>query len=204
MTIHALLVSNLVLWAAVIALTAVVLALVRQLGILHERIAPAGALLLERGLKVGEKAPVVTAPDLDGQSRSIGAAAADGRSTLLVFVSPTCPVCKALLPVVKASKRSERQWLDVILASDGVEEEHRQYVAAHGLNGIPYVLSTSLGMTYQVGRLPFAALIDSAGILRARGLVNSREHLESLFEAQRRGVASLQQFFDSHADSRAA
>jgi methylamine dehydrogenase accessory protein MauD len=188
----------------VVALSLVVLALVRQLGILHERIAPAGALLLERGLKVGEAAPVVAVADLDGQSHSIGAASPDGRSTLVVFVSPTCPVCKALLPVVKTSRRSERQWLDVILASDGAEEEHRQFTAAHGLSGIPYVLSAPLGMTYQVGRLPFAALIDSAGILRARGLINSREHLESLFEAQRQGVASLQQYFESRAGSRAA
>jgi methylamine dehydrogenase accessory protein MauD len=202
--VHALLVSNLVLWVVVIALTLVVFALVRQLGILHERIAPAGALLLERGLKVGETAPVVAVSDLDGQKRSIGAPAADGRSTLLVFVSPTCPVCKALLPVLKTSRRSERQWLEIILASDGAEEEQRRFVAASGLSEMPYVLSAPLGMAYQVGRLPFAALIDSQGILRARGLVNSREHLESLFEAQRRGVASLQQFFESRADSRAA
>ena len=202
--VHALLVSNLVLWVVVIALTLVVFALVRQLGILHERIAPAGALLLERGLKVGETAPVVAVSDLDGQSRAIGAPAADGRSTLLVFVSPTCPVCKALLPVLKTSRRSERQWLEIILASDGAEEEQRRFIAASGLSEIPYVLSAPLGITYQVGRLPFAALIDSQGILRARGIVNSREHLESLFEAQRRGVASLQQFFESRADSRAA
>ncbi|MBW4051022.1 MAG: methylamine dehydrogenase accessory protein MauD [Proteobacteria bacterium] len=202
--IHALLISTIVLWAAVLALALVVLALVRQLGILHERIAPAGALLLERGLKVGETPPEVPVADLDGHTRSIGSASPDGRSTLLIFVSPTCPVCKALLPVVKASRRSERQWLDVVLASDGSEEEHRAFIAAHGLSGIPYVLSAPLGMTYQVGRLPFAALIDSAGILRARGLINSREHLESLFEAQRRGVASLQQYFESRADSRAA
>jgi methylamine dehydrogenase accessory protein MauD len=202
--VHALLVSNLVLWVVVIALTLVVFALVRQLGILHERIAPAGALLLERGLKVGESAPVVAVSDLDGQSRSIGAPATDGRSTLLVFVSPTCPVCKALLPVLKTSRRGERQWLEVILASDGAEEEQRRFVGANGLSEIPYVLSAPLGMAYQVGRLPFAALIDSQGILRARGLINSREHLESLFEAQRRGVASLQQFFESRADSRAA
>jgi methylamine dehydrogenase accessory protein MauD len=52
-------------------------------------------------------------------------------------------------------------------------------------------------MTYQVSRLPFAALVDEAGVLRARGLVNSREHLESLFEAKRLGVASIQDYFAS-------
>ena len=61
---------------------------------------------------------------------------------------------------------------------------------------MPYVVSAPLGRSYQVNRLPYAALLDQAGILRARGLVNSREHLESLFEAQRLGVASLQEYFE--------
>ena len=39
-----LLVSNLVLWVLVIVLALIVLALARQVGILHERVAPAGAL----------------------------------------------------------------------------------------------------------------------------------------------------------------
>jgi hypothetical protein len=46
--------------------------------------------------------------------------------------------------------------------------------------------------------------VDDHGILRARGLVNSREHLESLFEAKRRGVGSLQEFFEHAHKSRAA
>ena len=56
-------------------------------------------------------------------------------------------------------------------------------------------VSAALGLAYQVSRLPFAALVDEHGVLRARGLVNSREHLESLFEAKRLGVASLQEYF---------
>jgi hypothetical protein len=42
----ALLVSNATLWVVVIALSVALLAVVRQLGVLHERIAPAGALML--------------------------------------------------------------------------------------------------------------------------------------------------------------
>jgi len=96
---------------------------------------------------------------------------------------------------VKSSRKDERAWMDVILASDGDSLEQRQFVRSQGLVGIPYVVSAALGLTYQVGRLPFAALLDEQGILRARGLVNSREHLESLFEAKRLGVASLQEYF---------
>ena len=188
-------ISNIVLWIVVLSLLIVVLALMRQLGVLHERIAPVGALMLNRGLAVGESAPAMDVPDLDGVSTHIGGTRTDGKSLLLLFVSPTCPVCKSLLPVVKSSGKDERDWLNIILASDGAVEEQRAFVRSHGLEGVPYLLSASLGMTYQVSRLPFAALIDEAGVLRARGLVNSREHLESLFEAKRLGVASLQEYF---------
>ena len=191
----ALAVSNVVLWVLVLALSAVVMALTRQLGVLHQRIAPAGALMLNRGLTVGEPAPVLELAALDGRELRVGLARNDGRSTLLLFVSPSCPVCKSLLPAVKSSRRDERSWMDVILASDGDSAAQREFVRAQGLEGIPYVVSAALGLAYQVSRLPFAALLDERGVLRARGLVNSREHLESLFEARRLGVASLQEYF---------
>jgi methylamine dehydrogenase accessory protein MauD len=193
--VSALALSNAVLWILVLLLSAVVLALVRQVGVLHERIAPAGALMLNRGLTVGSPAPVLEVADLDGRSHQVGSARGDGRSTLLLFVSPTCPVCKTLLPALRSSRSDERAWLDVILASDGDGAEQREFVRAQQLEGIPYVVSAALGLAYQVSRLPFAALLDEQGILRARGLVNSREHLESLFEAKRLGVASLQEYF---------
>jgi methylamine dehydrogenase accessory protein MauD len=193
--VTALAVSNVVLWVLVLVLAAVVLALTRQLGVLHERIAPAGALMLNRGLTVGEPAPVLEVTDLDGRVHKLGTARGDGRSTLLLFVSPSCPVCKTLLPAVLSSRRDERGWLDVILASDGNADEQREFVRRQGLLGVPYVVSAPLGLAYQVSRLPFGALLDENGVLRARGLVNSREHLESLFEAQRLGVASLQEYF---------
>ena len=193
----ALAISNIVLWVFVLALLLIVLALIRQLGVLHERIAPAGALMLNRGLQIGERVPMVDVADLAGQPLRIGEPRSDGRSTLLVFVSPTCPVCKSLLPVVKSGRRQERDWLEIILASDGDLEQQRQFAREQELMELPFVISAPLGLSYQVSRLPFAALIDGSGILRARGLVNSREHLESLFEAQRLGVASLQEYFAS-------
>ncbi len=191
----ALAISNVVLWVLVLVLAAVLLAVVRQLGVLHERITPAGALMLNRGLTVGEAAPALEVADLNGKVLQVGMRRSDGRSTLLLFVSPTCPVCKTLLPAVKSSRRDERDWMDVILASDGDLTEQQAFVRAQGLEALPYVVSAALGLAYQVSRLPFAALLDENGVLRARGLVNSREHLESLFEAKRLGVASLQEYF---------
>ena len=52
--VEALLISNIILWIAVVILSLLVFALTRQVGILHERVAPAGALMPTSGPKVGE------------------------------------------------------------------------------------------------------------------------------------------------------
>ncbi len=199
-----LVVSNILLWILVVVLSLVVLALVRQVGVLHERITPVGALMLAKGLKVGELAPTIPLEALSGAALTVGGTRTDGRSLLVMFVSPTCPVCKALLPVLKSSRKSESDWLDVILASDGDLAEQRAFVSEHGLDSFPYVVSSPLGVSYQVSRLPYAVILDSEGILRARGIINSREHLESLFEAKRLGVASMQDFLEGRRGSTAA
>ena len=191
---QALLVSNLVLWAVVLLLACVVAALARQIGVLYERVAPAGALMVGRGPAVGEVAPLERVEDLAGTTRDIGAPRADGRSTLLFFLSPTCPLCKELLPTLRSVARRERDWLGVVLASDGPRAEHEAFVRDQRLEAFPYVLSPTLGITHQVGKLPYAVLLDDAGVVRAKGLVNTREHLESLFEAKERGVVSIQDF----------
>ena len=190
----ALIVSNVVLWVAVVLLACVVAALARQIGVLYERVAPAGALMIGKGPEVGDAAPVVHVEDLTGMAHDVGGPSAAGRSTLLFFLSPTCPVCKTLLPVLRSIGRNEGASLAVVLASDGARAEHEAFVREQHLEAFPYVLSPALGITYQVGKLPYAVLLDAAGIVRSRGLVNTREHLESLFEARDRGVASIQDY----------
>lgn len=199
---HALIVSNALLWVAVLGLSAVVVALLRQIGVLHERIAPAGALFGQAGPEVGAPAPVLEVEDWQGRRVRVGGADPEGRSTLLFFLSPTCPVCKGLLPTLGSLRAAEPGRLRLVLASDGPRAEHEAFVRQHGLEDESYVLSAALGLAWQVGRLPTAALIDEAGVLRARGLVNTREHLESLFEARERGVASLQEWVRAREQER--
>jgi len=200
--VDALLISNIILWVLVVTLAAVMLALVRQVGVLHERVAPAGALVGREGPRIGEAAPQLALSDWSGRPVAIGGAAPERRATLMVFVSPTCPVCKTMLGILDAVLRSEHGWLRLVLASDGPREEHEAFVRAYGLAERTYVLSRELGFAYQVGKLPYGVLIDADGILRAKGLVNTREHVESLFEAMQRGVGSVQEYVRRAAGSR--
>ena len=59
-------------------------------------------------------------------------------------------------------------------------------------------------MAFQVGKIPYGVLIDSQGVIRAKGLTNTREHLESLFEADKTGFGSLQEFIASRRTTRKA
>jgi methylamine dehydrogenase accessory protein MauD len=185
-------ISNALLWVLMLAVIVALWALARQVGILYERIAPMGALMTDAGPKLGEAAPRFDLPALNGTKVAIGGER--GKSQLLFFLSPTCPVCKKLLPVLKSSAQAEREWLEVIVASDGDATQHLAFYGSAGLQQFPYVLSADLGMTYRVSRLPYAVLLDERGVIRAKGLINSREHLDSLFNAKELGVGSVQDY----------
>jgi methylamine dehydrogenase accessory protein MauD len=156
-----------------------------------------GALMIDQGPKVGDAAPSFSLTSIAGGTVSIGGQL--GRGQLLFFLSPTCPVCKKLLPVIRSIATSEKAWLDIVLASDGELPQHKAFYEKADLSAFPYVLSTELGMTYQISKLPYAVLIDEHGAIRGKGLVNSREQLESLFVAKETGVASIQEFINQRA-----
>jgi methylamine dehydrogenase accessory protein MauD len=187
-----LMISNALLWVLMLAVIVALWALARQVGILYERIAPMGALVTDAGPKLGDMAPQFDLPALNGLRVAIGGE--QPKSQLIFFLSPTCPVCKKLLPVLKSASQAEREWLDVILASDGEATQHLGFYGSAQLQQFPYVLSADLGMTYRVSRLPYAVLIDERGVIRAKGLINSREHLESLFNAKELGVGTVQDY----------
>ncbi len=191
-----LMISNALLWVLVLAVIVALWALARQVGILYERIAPMGALMTDAGPKLGDKAPLFELPSLNGATVSIGGERA--KSQLIFFLSTSCPVCKKLLPVLKSASQAEREWLDVVLASDGDSTQHLGFYVDSKLQQFPYVLSADLGMTYRVSRLPYAVLVDERGVIRAKGLINSREHLESLFNAKELGVGSVQDYIRDH------
>ncbi len=197
----ALIVSDVLLWCLLLALVFVVMGLVRQIGVLHARIAPAGALVIDKGAAVGQPAPRLTAEDRRGRPVNIGYAGERGQ--LLFFLSPNCPICKSLLPVVKAIARAEAGRVEVVYVSDGDPAAQAALIAEHGLADAAYVVGPEIGMRYQIGKLPYAVLIDAHGTLRAKGLVNSREHLDSLFEAEQLRFGSLQDYLHGTAAPRA-
>jgi methylamine dehydrogenase accessory protein MauD len=189
-------------WIAIILLGLLLLGLARQVGVLHRRIGPAGALMTSAAAKVGDLVQPFSVQTIEGGRKTVGGLNPSGKSTLIAFVAPDCPVCSRLMPVYKSLVAAEGKSIELVFASDSAVEGHEAYRKRHGIEGLPYILSTELGMRFQIGKLPYAVLLDEAGVIASQGLVNSREHLESLLEAQRSKIASIQDYYELKTNAR--
>jgi methylamine dehydrogenase accessory protein MauD len=194
--VTALLIAVVVLWLVVLAMAGVIMALARQVGILHERLAPVGALTIGADPVVGKAAPRVSVRTFSGTQIEVGAPVAAGTAQLLLFVAPDCPVCKKIIPLAQAFARRER--LDLLFVGDGELGEQQQLARQFAIDFDRFVSDAHIGMAFRVGKVPYAVLLDPTGVIVAMGLVNSREHLESLVVAHETGYASIQSYLSAN------
>lgn len=173
--------SYLALWAMVVVLSLVVLALARQVGTLHLRLGPRGALEMDdEGPPLGEAPQPIDALDLDGRPVSIGG---PGASQLLLFVSPGCPVCREVLPAVGPVARGGVLAPVVVTDSmDGAGDPLRGPIDG------PVVVGPEIASAYAVPGTPYAVVLDALGMVRAKGTVNNLEQMEGLVDTARRRV----------------
>lgn len=191
----ALIVSQVISWGVVLALVVAVLALARQVGVLHMRVAPAGALTTAGGPSVGARSTAIPARTLEGAAVTVGGAAPGSALRLLMFVSAACPLCKGLIPMAKSFARDER--VQLIFVGDDDPAVQRGMIEQHGLGSYQFINGPDVGQAFEVGKLPYAVLLDADGTVLSKGLVNSREHLESLVIAHEMGVRSVQDYIGS-------
>lgn len=188
----ALIVGQVLSWLVIIALVVALLALARQVGVLHMRVAPAGALQTSGGPAVGGKAPAVPAHTLEGKDVIVGGPAKDVPLRLLMFVSATCPLCKGLIPAARSFAKDER--VELTFVGDDDAQVQRGLISAQGLESYRFINGPEVGQAFEVGKLPYAVLLDAEGMILSKGLVNSREHLESLVVAHEMGIATVQDY----------
>ncbi len=187
-----MIVNEVLQWLVLGALVLAGLALARQVGVLHVRVAPAGALDANRGPAVGDKAPPLALATLDGRAFTVGGASPGRANRLLMFVSAQCPMCKTLIPVAKSFAAAER--VELVFVGDDDAGVQQALVTAQGLEAYPFVNSGEVGRLFEVDKLPHAVLLGGDGTVLAKGLVNSREHLESLIVSHEMGVAHVQDY----------
>lgn len=165
------------LWALVVALAVLVFALARQIGTLHLRLGPRGALELDdEGPPLDEAPEPMEARDGDGRPVTVGG---PGAAQLLLFVSPGCPVCREVLPSLPVAARVGGMAPLVVADAPGSD--------AHGSsNGAPVIVAPDIAAAFAVPGTPYAVAIDRLGVVRAKGTVNSLEQMEGLVDTARR------------------
>ncbi len=151
-------------WLLVLVMAAVVVALARQVGTLHLRLGPRGALEVDsEGPVLGEAPPPMPAVDDDGARVLVGG---PGPARLVLFSSPTCAICREVAPGIGAA------------------------ASAAGL--IPMILhDPDLERVYDVPGTPFVLVMDDAGVVRAKGTVNNLEQVEGLVDLALRRIEEV-------------
>ena len=142
-------------WVLLAVLAVVVVALARQIGVLHLRLSPTGALEIDdEGPRLGEAPEARAAIARDGSRITVGG---PGARRLVAFVSATCPICEQVLPSLPAA------------------------AAAHRL--VPQVVQDpELEIAYDVPGVPFVLVLDEMGVTRAKGTANSLEQIDGLID----------------------
>src|SRR2546426_1756867 len=136
-------------------LTIVVVALARQIGTLHLRLGPRGALEIDvEGPPLGEAPEPIELSTGDGATVSIGR---PGAPQLVLFVSPDCPACRDVLPSVGTAARSGGL-SPIVVIEDGPEGQLGVRAAA------PVARSGDAFHAYNVPGTPFAVVLDAMGV----------------------------------------
>ncbi len=163
--------SYVVLWLLVLFLGVLVFILFHELGV---RVLHTSEATTRDGVPVGEPAPLrpplpVPSPD---------------RLTLLVFGSPQCGPCRALVPDLNVFARRQRATLDAWFISsetpDGVQLTKREL----GLE-VPAVGDRSAANEFKVRVTPFAFVLDDHGVVLSKALVNHEAALKWVVDQAR-------------------
>ena len=142
-------------WVLLVVLCVVVVALARQVGTLHLRLGPRGALEIDtEGPSLGDPLPPVEARGTDGGSVVVGG---PGVRRLVLFSSPTCIICREVAPALPA--------------------------AAGAADLIPQIVQDpDVERMLEVPGTPFLLVLDETGVVRAKGTVNTLEQVEGLVD----------------------
>jgi peroxiredoxin len=133
-----------------------------------------GAPAVPAGRKVGEPAPALKLPDLDG--KTVNLAGFKGKETLVLFWNPGCGFCSQMLPDLKEWEQNRPEGAPKLLVvSAGTVEANKEM----GLSA-PVVLDQNFaaGSAFGASGTPSAVLVDRKGRVASELAVGAPAVLE--------------------------
>lgn len=163
---------SVVLLAALSLLNAVgVVALIRQVGVLHLRIQPVAGMPAGDGPEYGSQ---LSLPAALGEI-----AHRDATRYLVGFVSPGCGLCGGLTTAFGRIAKSTDSHTAVLLVLDATVEEADEYLRSKGAAFLPHIADRS-SFTKNVPGAPWAVVTDRDGAVIVSGGVNTLDNVEEM------------------------
>jgi thiol-disulfide isomerase/thioredoxin len=232
-------VTSILLIAAVAGLAWLLLQMVRQNGRLLIRLdaidnrltgvdvpvadsSPASQPVMQPGLPIGTPAPAFRLDGIHGDAQTLDSLRAAGNPVLLIFSSPTCGPCTALMPEVGRWQREYADRLTIAMIGQGEATAIHVKSAEHGLTNVLLQHSNEVAQLYDAKGTPTAVLISADGTIESavapgaeaiRALVNRTvsspaskrapiavgQHSETLALSGNGAVHAVEKFADKRA-----
>lgn len=165
--------SHVLLWMLVLVQAVLLVALMRQVGTLLLRVGTSSAFDAGDGPNIGVEAPWIPIEAFDTNGGT------GGRRTMLVFVSVGCGMCDVLAPGLNTIASAYKSTTRVFAVGREGEESLASWARRKRIR-VPVLSLPDAFDAYNVSGTPYAYVVDSKGILRAGGGVNSTDQMEQL------------------------
>jgi methylamine dehydrogenase accessory protein MauD len=145
---------------------------IRQVGLILGRVGPVGARSSESvGPRVGENlTPLIDSIDIPGRN---------GKPVLLILGNNGCGVCAKIRRDVDSLASYWASKADIVLIYDQLPPGAKNEKDNGGK--VP-IIRSDMRTKVGVGFVPFGVIVDPAGVVLGKGLVNEMSHIESLLE----------------------
>ena len=138
------------------------------------RPAPAGPVARGIGFPIGTPAPEFELPDLNGEKRSLQSLRAQGKNVLLIFLSPFCKPCQAMLPNLVGWTREMEQPPHIVLISRGAAQDNLAKLKDFEPSRVLLQRGFEVATAYDCDATPAAVLVGADGMIRSLLAVEGR------------------------------
>ncbi|HZU70300.1 MAG TPA: redoxin domain-containing protein [Ktedonobacteraceae bacterium] len=115
------------------------------------------------GLEVDSDAPTFELPDLDGNLVSLESLCARGKPVLLVFISPTCGPCSAMLPDLAEWQSKHTDRLTFAVISQGSAEDNRAKIGNYDIHPVLLQKDAEVAQAYLIRGTPTGVIVKADG-----------------------------------------
>lgn len=124
-------------------------------------------ILSDIGLAVGSPAPEFVLPDIEGQKHDLDSCRARGIPVLLIFSSPFCESCQALMPKLPGLAAQHADALRLVVVSRGTVQQN--LAKMKGPFTLPILLQQDdeVAEAYDCRSTPAAVLVGADGVIQS-------------------------------------